>query len=156
MESVYELIDAQETSGFFDVLAEYRRRPVPEGKRFFAMKVRPRARSNNKQARTHKCCIMARNRFGVWSQVLQRYVRKTRYLRFTRVGCEVAQLDRICSPLIKQYGMHAWAEYQPWREEILAMDAVVKKIYFDYAPPWIQRQIRLRARPSWRRALAMC
>jgi hypothetical protein len=155
MEAIYQLLDEADAEEFARVLAgePRRRRPVPKGRRFFAMKEQPRARW--KRPRTHKCCIMARNRFGVWSQVLQRYVRKSRYLRFCNIGCQVVQLDRICSPLIKQYGMLAWAEYQPWREETEALDTLVKRIYYDLAPPWLQRQARERASPSWKRALAM-
>ncbi|CAL4967201.1 unnamed protein product [Urochloa decumbens] len=123
----------------YDAIAERRLRPVPKGKRAFAMK--PQHRRARSQPRTHRCCILASNHFGVWSQPMQRYVRSTRYLRFAKLGWELVQFDKICRALIHHAGLFSWEEYAARREELQAGDAVLKRLYFEYAPEHLKRNV---------------
>ncbi|CAN6253134.1 unnamed protein product [Urochloa humidicola] len=72
---------------------------------------------------------------------MQRYVRSTRYIRFAELCWEIVQFHKICRALIEHAGLFSWEEYAARREELQAGDAVLKRLYYEYAPAHIKRQV---------------
>uniref|UniRef100_A0A0E0K5Q0 Uncharacterized protein n=1 Tax=Oryza punctata TaxID=4537 RepID=A0A0E0K5Q0_ORYPU len=113
--------------------------PVPKGRRAFAMK---RHLYAGLETHAHACNIVVRNRFGVWSQRNQKYIRKTRYCKFVTLDSAMSKVRRELQAWIKQHGLLKWAQYSARREELEAAEAGLQKLFHRRTPARIRKQKR--------------